>query len=548
MPILQTCAVVLPFGIHAAVFPGGSVSDHPRLRVDPLLIVEARAVWELAADAPNPLWPGWELADTPILVYLPGVQDVLIGHPAPPADFVRYDGPLQFEGREIWLRDGATFVEWDGQNTSRDVAGVRTLVIADTLSNRKQDLRGWFEDPRPTETKLAELDYEAALATDPYAQLEMVAHEAFHVFQDRHAPDRGANELDVRLYPCLSVQNNVEWALEGDALAEALRATESGARRAALVRWLALRLDRRAALREEARRYEDGNEFAEGLAKYVEWRLTRALEGHTPPPFLWLAQGFHGFADLEPRRERMIAALVRHAHGEVNVNNDPYGTSPIRGRLYYSGMALGALLDELAPSWKVGFLASGASLTDVMQGAIDASRQELETELARCRESADWRSWTEKKSELERAGRADSQRMLAGIETPANGALELDASELGSRPVGLTFTGYGVRALDDHRTIYTLVPVAAEFGSTRNGFEETVPTPTFEDRSAKVYRLGLAAPVDAATVHEQLHVKGAGPWTVDDVALELPGVRVRAERARITLDHGNVHVRFLRAP
>ncbi|MCK6449100.1 MAG: hypothetical protein L6Q99_22110 [Planctomycetes bacterium] len=547
MPIHRSIATCWALGVLAGSLAAAPRVEQPRLRIDPLLVAEARAVWELASQTPNPLWPDWEIAHTPILVYLPGVQDVLIGHPAPPAGFVRYSGTVRFGDAEIWLRDGPTFIEWDGQNTSRDVAGVRTLVLADTLSNRKQDLRGWFEDPRPTETKLADLGYEEQLLTDPYEQLAMAAHEAFHVFQDRAAPDRGANELDVRLYPCLSVQNNVEWALEGDALAAALRARDADARRRALVPWLALRLDRRAALREEARRYEDGNEFAEGLAKYVEWRLFDALEGRTPPEALWLAQGFHGFDDLDSRRERLIESLVKYAHGEVNVNNDPYGTSPIRGRLYYSGMALGALLDELAPRWKQDVFAAGVTLTELARRAIDATDDELAAALAQSRSSNDWKAWETKKSELERLGRADTERLLAGIERTENTLLEVDVAELADRPIGLAFTGYGVRALDEHRTIYTLVPIAADFGSAANGFEERVPTPTYEDRERHVYRLALAERLDAAALAKRLHVEGVGPWVVDGLDVELPGVRVRAERAEVAFERGAVRVRFRRA-
>ena len=42
----------------------------------------------------------------------------------------------------------------------------------------------------------------------------------------------------------------------------------------------------------------------------------------------------------------MIEMMERHLRGEVNVNNSPYGTAPVRMRLYYSGMAIGLLLDE----------------------------------------------------------------------------------------------------------------------------------------------------------------------------------------------------------
>ena len=64
------------------------------LRIDPLLIAEAAEVWTLIAAPENPIWPGWNASDTPLLFYLPGEQDVLINHPRPPAGFMPYTGTV----------------------------------------------------------------------------------------------------------------------------------------------------------------------------------------------------------------------------------------------------------------------------------------------------------------------------------------------------------------------------------------------------------------------------------------------------------------------
>src|SRR3970282_2314997 len=93
------------------------------LRIDPLLIAEAAEVWTLIATPENRIWPGWNASDTPLLFYLPGDQNVLINRPRPPAGFAPYTGAVRFPGGRILVRDGATIIAWDGQNTSRDVAG-----------------------------------------------------------------------------------------------------------------------------------------------------------------------------------------------------------------------------------------------------------------------------------------------------------------------------------------------------------------------------------------------------------------------------------------
>ncbi len=218
--------------------------DSSVLKIDPLLIVYANTVWEILSSDDNPIWPGWNATSTPILFYLPGVQDVLLNHPHPPEGFVRYTGPVSFVGGQAALRNGGTLIEWDGQNTSREIDGVRTLVVADTLSNRKQWLGGVLRESRSVEEKLKTIDY-FDMSADPYKQMTLITHEAFHVFQDRMAPNKGANEMHVRLYPCLSVRNNVGVALEGTALAEALRAEDLAKAREAAIEWLAVRQYRR---------------------------------------------------------------------------------------------------------------------------------------------------------------------------------------------------------------------------------------------------------------------------------------------------------------
>ena len=71
-------------------------------------------------------------------------------------------------------------------------------------------------------------------------------------------------------------------------------------------------------------------EYLEGLAKYVEFRLLETLEGRTPGPAMAWAQGFQGYADLRPQRERLIGQMEKMMSGQANVNNDPYGASPLR--------------------------------------------------------------------------------------------------------------------------------------------------------------------------------------------------------------------------
>ncbi len=395
------------------------------LLIDPRLIAEAAEVWSCIASADNKVWPGWDASDTPLLFYLPGRQDVLINHPKPPEDFRPYNGPVRFPGGDIHIRTGPTIFDLDGQNTSRRVKGVETLVVADTLSNHRARMIALMNDTRAAEEKLPAGEYEL-LMEDPYGQMAMIAHEAFHVYQSKKAPDKGGNELALMTYPLLSVPNNVGFALEGKALAKALRAGSDEACREAAVAWLAVRRDRRGWLVPEAVAYEDGTEFNEGLAKYVEYRFYRVLVGQTPGSAMQWIQGFHGYGDLSPQRASLIDMLLKHMGGEVNVNNDPYGTAPLRMRLYFSGMAVAALLDRLSPGWHDKILEPETTLTGLAEAAVAATPKELELALTAATDGPEFEALVESKSRLEVDGKAHVEKMVGDILNGSHTLLTID--------------------------------------------------------------------------------------------------------------------------
>lgn len=170
-PPLRSVCLAAALGLALAgppAAPAAPTGEHRHLGVSPLLVDAAAEVWRIVARSDNPVWPGWDASGTPLLLYLPGEQDLLIGHPSPPAGFVPYGGPLRFPGAAILVRDDSTLIALDGQDTARDVNGVRTLVVADPLSNLRQNLRVLLADPRPGVEKAGALEL-PTLAPDPYA-------------------------------------------------------------------------------------------------------------------------------------------------------------------------------------------------------------------------------------------------------------------------------------------------------------------------------------------------------------------------------------------
>ena len=423
------------------------------------------------------------------------------------------------------VRDGPTIIDLDGQNTSREIEGVRTLVVADALSNLRQRLSG--------RENLQSLSF-SQLATDPYEQLGFIVHEAFHVFQDRNAPDKSANEMSLVRYPVLSVENNVGFAEEGAALAAALRVKDKTEARVAMTRWLAVRRHRRATLSPDAIAYEDGAEFSEGLAKYVEYRLSEVLEGRQPGAQMWWVQGFHGYGDGATQRSAQIATMLQHMRGEIAVNNDPFGTAPLRLRLYYSGMALGAALDRLSADWKQRILQPGVSLTALVTEALGARPGDLRQALAQVQREQDHVALVATKQRLAQDGRARIDTMLARIEHGAGTGIIVDYSALQPPRVGLAFTPFGITMVDEDRTIYTQIPIQARFP---DGTEvvQTEATPLLQDRKRKLIAFRLAQRLSV----EQAVDSGGEARAV---RLELPGVRIVSPRATIQRDGENIRV------
>lgn len=519
-------------------------SDSLASKVDPALLIEAHTIWEVIGRDDNPLWPGWNATDTPIMIYLPGIQEVLVNHPTPPDDFEDYQGVFADRFDSVKIKSGKTLIEWDGQNTSRKIYGSETLVLADTLSNRKNWLRGWAANPADTEEKLQGLDY-ASLRADPYEQLAMIAHEAFHVFQMRELNHKTADERDVRLYPCLSVENNVGVALESVFLSKAIRATDPNDIREEAIRWLAIRLDRRRQIPESAVRYEDANEFIEGAAKYIEVACMRYLQGTQPAEQLWYFQGFSGFDDLDWFAEKRIEQMLDNMQGKVNVNNDPYGTSPVRGRLYFSGMGIALLLDKINPQWKQEIGDPNVSLTQLVERTLKPTSQQLQKGLQNARAYPELKDFCEVKQKLAEDGKKDTQRLLDGILHGPRTLAEIDWSELGSDKLALSFTAFGVRAIDQDTTIYTLVPISAQLSSADYEFKQSVPIETLEDRQRRIFRFQLPKRVDMKWMTQQLGAANGNSWLVEELDLEIKGTQIRAKRARVSFEKNSLKFKFL---
>jgi hypothetical protein len=279
----------------------------------------------------------------------------------------------------------------------------------------------------------------------------------------------------------------------------------------------------------------------EGLAKYTEYRLYEVLEGRTPAPGLLRAQGFRGYSDLSAQRHQLLEMMRKHMRGEVNVNNDPYGTAPVRFRLYYSGMGLGLLLDRIAPDWKQQLWSSDRSMTEIARSALHPSGEEHAAALAAVRAKPAYSEIFASKTKLAEAGRKEFAARLAAIEAGPGTGITIDYSALASSKVALGFTPFGITVVDEARTIFAQTPINVKFGDGSQ-ISEVFALPVLRDTSRRQMKIRLESPISQAEIARRIAPAVFGTTTPQPIVLELPGVKLDLKNATIQWEANTVRI------
>jgi len=541
MKVTTRCTILFVVILAIVILPiRAQCKPSDQLVIDPLLILEAEEVWSVIGQPHNDVWPGWDASSTPLLFYFPNKQDVLINHPNPPEGFVPYTGPIRFSGGKIFVRSGKTIEEFDGQNTSVDVNGATTLVVADTLSSRRMAFQSVAEYVRSGGDKLDDV-IGNALISSPMDAMQMIAHEAFHVYQNRRAPDKGGNEFVLTRYPSVSVENNVDIALESDCLLAALRTADDATCRSMAKAWLGLRTTRRQRLDKDLTDYEDGTEFSEGTAKYIEYRLMQVLEKRTPEPKMWWIQGFTGYEDLSPQRDEILKQMSEMMCGKGNVNNDLYGASPVRMRLYFSGMGIAALLDRLNADWHDKIFQPVVSLTSLVNEELHASVEELTGAAAQVRRGKRYDDLLVEKKKLAEDGQIYITKALGEMEK-APGKVIIDYSAIPNPNVKLAYTPFGILRVDDNRSMFRLVPLQGRIGDFQ--FRESEARPVLQDRDKKQIIFTLPTAITHAMI-ERLPNGSELLKAISNVGqCEITGISFSGGKARMEIEQGALTIRL----
>jgi hypothetical protein len=454
-----------------------------RVKIDPALFVYLKECRAVIRAVGNDIWRGWEFSKTPILFYRPHVQDILISYPHQPAGFQALSGFNPLEGETVYYRDGTTFIDYDGQNTVMDIDGVKTLVVADSFSNQRNQLNGVLlgRDKAFVQTWLENWNF---LPADPYDQMAMILHEGFHAFQAAQAPDKGPNEMTAVDYPLLDTPNNSSWALEAALLRDALLSDSRDTRAAKVRELVAVRAERRTALNKEAVDYEDLTEYLEGLPKYIEYRFMQEAQGLEPDPRLFFINGFRGFGPrLKEIRAQSIDRMKDIIAASVDMTGNKFGVGPLRYRLYSSGAALALLLDDIGTDWKADIFKDNVYLFDKLKKAVGLTAAERSTLVSQARNEYGYEALIKEKRRFEEEGRKVLGEKLREIIETRETLVVLDYSDPGGI-AGMSFTPFGVTKVAENLTIYDMVPLAGRFANKAEfRFAEVIPV--LVDKAAK---------------------------------------------------------------
>ncbi|MGH7150780.1 MAG: hypothetical protein ACREIU_08785, partial [Planctomycetota bacterium] len=250
--------------------------------------------------------------------------------------------------------------------------------------------------------------------------LALLFHEAFHAFEgDARRPGARWGSENASLlfeYSDSTPRNEALFSIECRLLLAALEAGEVEGKRAGARRFLAVRRLRQGELEPRFVEFEKGLESNEGLAEYAGFRAV-ALAADL------VGEGRLSLPLVRRTGEAYLAETLRPlgAIGET-------GKNP-RRRFYFTGAALGFLLDRLAPDWKRKVQQEGIATQELLAEAAGEVEKATAATLEEAGYAAALAGATEATARRKEAARALRDSVLGKgglkivVEAPGGGIL-----------------------------------------------------------------------------------------------------------------------------
>jgi hypothetical protein len=297
------------------------ISDDDRVR-----LAEA---FRLADELGDKVWAGWSKSPFAIVLVTPEYE-FLVRHPSPPKEFAEsgYDSDLK---SKIYYRKRSFNPEF---LATMYVGGVPTIVVGQAENTSAKTSTRW---------------------------VITLLHEHFHQFQYSQ-PDyqAGVKALDLARgdetgmwmlnYPFSysDAEVNKRFSIMVEALADALKSTNTGQFPGKLSAYAAARKQFQQALTPDDYRYFSFQLWQEGIARYTEYRMARlAARQYEPGKEFTRMKDFSAFEqDASATLNRILSRLP-----ELSLDKDR------RVAFYTVGAAEALLLDEANPDWQRRYLA-----------------------------------------------------------------------------------------------------------------------------------------------------------------------------------------------
>jgi hypothetical protein len=496
------------------------------LRIDPLLLVSLKECRNITNNLGNGLFPGWDFQKTPVLFYRPNVQELLINYPHMPKGFSLYTGFNPLGNDTIYVRNDTTLLSYDDQNTSTEVDSIRVLVVADpfsTLRNQLQDILG-----RPKEFASSWLK-SWQFIPDPYFKLQVILHEAFHVYQNKMAHDKEANEAVVAQYPLLDPENNALYVMEGNILKDALFAQESNARLEKIKEFVGVRSYRQSRLDSSFVEYENLNEYSEGLAKYVQYKFMKIDEAIEPTKEMRFHQGFNGYRGILSKQFRVA---VDNMVNIVAVNDDrfgnKFGSGPLRFKLYDLGACQALLLDYAMPRWKEKIFQPTVYLTDLLKQSVALKADELKRYLDLAKLEYNYDEAYRNKVEFEKEGKQKIEEKVASILKTEKTLVKISYGGVTKKARVARFTPFGVTQVGKQSAIYEMVPALIIFKKgVMLDFRQAIPVLVDQEKQQIIFAIDTAPSKFIADSQNKLDIAEFSLTTPMDIQHEGNTVRIQ---------------------
>lgn len=306
--LLFTCSALLAQGFKTEKL---SKEDYTALKI-------CEGVIQLFKQFPDSVWPGYDLAKRPFIVYIPEKWVLLFNYSQETDDFTFYPKDWPDLGTQVLFHPG-----------------------------QYKDLAGQLVFDLPIDSvKVAAIPFTGKSEVELFA---FIVHEAFHQYQGSAFGEIPWEREEK--YPIQDSQNTALAYLEMRLLMDALRASEKDQIRKCreyVKQFVAVRSYRWQNVDPFVAKYEQGQEINEGTAKYAELRsiaLFKELEyksslaGLTSPLF-------EDFSSILMPEYLLADFQARITDSSVSPEDIP------RNRIYPVGAAQGFLLDYFKINWK----------------------------------------------------------------------------------------------------------------------------------------------------------------------------------------------------